>query len=133
MKKSTFSRLMRSLVVALALGASVAKADYIDYQNDTFEEGNLLSPFVYKRKSYEHEREVRVVHWRSDETQLGQKEPKATPPGVLKAVNLNQLISNVFVSPDSAAWFASLVESVMRRYGINAPVKQSDLKATPIF
>jgi len=34
---------------------------YIDYNTDRIRSGNVLVPFMHKRKSYEHEKEIRGV------------------------------------------------------------------------
>ena len=39
----------------------VGKLRYIDYTKDRIPEGNVFYPIMYKRKSFEHERELRVV------------------------------------------------------------------------
>lgn len=35
---------------------------YIDYKKDWIPEKNMFYPFVHKRKSYEHEKEVRAIY-----------------------------------------------------------------------
>ena len=38
---------------------------YLDYTTDTVPEGNAYAPFIYKRKSFEHERELHSLLWTS--------------------------------------------------------------------
>lgn len=39
----------------------VGMVKYLDYEAEHIDPGNILSAFVYKRKSFEHEREVRAL------------------------------------------------------------------------
>jgi hypothetical protein len=48
-------------------------------------------------------------------------------------VALNELIENVHVSPTAPAWFYTLVEDVVNRYGFKFKVRQSDMADKPIF
>jgi hypothetical protein len=44
---------------------------YIDYEKQWFQEGNVLTAFMHKRRSFEHEREVRIIvpKWPADWSQ----------------------------------------------------------------
>ena len=76
--RSTRARLIRSLpprddeVVALhvkrkpdgcpeALPVYVGEVTYINYESEIFPDHNSYLPFIYKRRSFEHERELRAV------------------------------------------------------------------------
>jgi hypothetical protein len=48
------------------------------------------------------------------------------------AVNLPQLVEEVFVAPDAPAWIADVVRSVTGRYGFIFNVRQSDLARDPV-
>src|SRR5690348_8918219 len=41
----------------------IGKIKYIDYRKDSIELGNIFSPYLRKRKSFEHESEVRLILW----------------------------------------------------------------------
>lgn len=43
--------------------AEVATVQYIDYETEWIPEGNVITPFLRKRKSFEHERELRAIIW----------------------------------------------------------------------
>lgn len=85
-------------------------------------------PFVHKRKSFEHENEIRVVHSRGS-----WGEDKTPPNGIWKPVSLEQLISRIYISPNSDQWFKELVERTTKRYGLEKVVQQSDINAAPLF
>jgi len=107
----------------------IGKISYIDYAKDLIPDGNLFHPFLYKRKSFEHEQEVRAIicnyHGIPSETDR--------PAGLNVEVDLAKLIAAIHVSPTAPAWFAGLVESVVATYRCNVPVVQSSLTDEPIF
>ncbi len=122
---TTAGRLVQSLATYNKT-VELSYVKYIDYKKDWMPEGNGYFPFVHKRKSFEHEREVRALIWRSD---LGQANAP-TPPGISVPISLPTLIQEVFVAPTASTWFKPLIESLLRRYELKVPVQQSDLSRT---
>jgi hypothetical protein len=116
----------------------IGEVKYIDYTNDITNSLSELRMFLYKRKNFEHEHEVRAI---TSFASIMDNKLKAhtLEAGKMKGyyVTLNPeiLIENVFISPSSPKWQIKLVESVMYRYGLNRKVHQSDLLSTkkPIF
>lgn len=109
----------------------MGKIRYIDYHNDQFKsEGlcDIFEPVMTKRKSFEHERELRAVIW---ETSISIK--RTDDGSVLAPVNLKELIKGIFVSPDSPSWLRGTVESVAGKYDIEVPVKLSQLSQEPLY
>ena len=112
---------------------------YLDYEKDSFAWDNSLFPVCHKRKSFEHENEVRLIWWLKslDNFRLVKAEegvPKRgifASPGRLVKVDLPRLVQQVYVSPISQGWFRDVVESVTRKYGLDCPVIQSDLYRDP--
>lgn len=107
---------------------------YIDYESEWMPEGNTFYPIMHKRKSYEHEKEVRAVIQRLP---IGEKMIEVgkhnTQPGVSVPVVLDNLIVNIFVAPTAPTWLFDLVTAVSVRYNVSAPVKKSDLFSAPVF
>lgn len=91
---------------------------YIDYRSEHIPEGNGFWPFAFKRRAFEHEREMRLVT---------QAVSPPGSPGAFMPVDLNTMIDSVYVAPNSATWFRELIESVSRKYGLAFPVRQSSL------
>jgi hypothetical protein len=91
---------------------------YLDYDKDNMPARHELDPFFCKRKSFEYEREVRVV-WRADAAfdQLGRYLP----------ASLEQLIEEVVISPTAEVWFEDLVRSVTKKYGLDLGIAESKL------
>ena len=108
---------------------------YVDYEKEWIPEKNILAPFLYKRKSFEHEREIRAIINKlniSDykEIKLVNEE---TPEGVWIHISLKKIIQNVYVSPNSSNWFFDLVQSVVSVYNLNVPVLRSSLDEEPFY
>jgi hypothetical protein len=104
---------------------------YISYEDDEIPLEHLLWPFIHKRRSFEHERELRALMVDERRAFAG-KEP---PPdgGAWVKTPLAGLIDAVYVAPDAEPWVRELVERVSRRYGLDTPVRQSALDKDPLF
>jgi hypothetical protein len=112
----------------------IGKVNYIDFKKDWIPEGNSFSPFIYKRKSFEHEKELRLLHQLNIPSNNGAIDYSAGSPvqfGKSISCDINTLIENIYVSPTSAEWFHELVNSMCKRLGLIKPVLQSDLKELP--
>lgn len=107
---------------------------YIDYESEWIDAGNLLSPFVHKRKSFEHEREVRAVitKWPTGETGFDFAQ-ETIGHGLKLRVDLERLIENIYVAPSAPNWFSGLVSAVVQRYGYSFSVVHSRLNEQPVF
>lgn len=107
---------------------------YIDYNTDWLPEGNSLYPFMHKRKSFEHEREVRALIQDIDATIDNLVAGKANnSTGQLVPIEVNDLISAIHVAPTSSSRLVDLVAEVASKYEISADVRRSDLYSEPVF
>lgn len=100
---------------------------YLDYQNlESFiKEFDSVAPFLHKRKSFEYEREIRIII---------EDPPHHTHSGISLTIDLERLIQKVYVSPTSPGWFTDILIKVCGDYRIDpAKVTQSDLKKDPIW
>jgi hypothetical protein len=63
-------------------------------------EGYTYYPFVHKRKSFEHEKEIRVIH------SVFHKPHEESPfeYGSNIKVNSDRLIKNIYVQPNAPRW-----------------------------
>lgn len=136
---TTWGRLKETLSTDLNLfGGAVS---YLDYETEPLPEDNGLSIYCYKRISFRHEQEVRLVaqnylgpmvdHGLEHPFEPGNEHPSfedARRTGVVRVpVELESLIGGVRVSPAAQAWFARMVMEVTTRCGGEWPVVQSDL------
>ena len=112
---------------------SIGRVKYIDYDTDTIPAGNIYFPFMYKRKKFEIEKEVRVA---INALPLGSDCIDITQDicelGKYYDVNFAVLVKEIIVSPKAEYWFVDLVNTLVSRYGLNVPVYQSKLKVNPI-
>lgn len=101
---------------------------YIDYETDWLPEGNSFYPFLHKRKSFEHERELRAV-FQKIPTADGKLDfsKKIFGKGINIPVNLDTLIERIYISPEAEAWFVGLVTSIINKFNLNKEIKQSSL------
>jgi len=111
----------------------IGQIKYIDYKKDIIWP-NLggYAQYMHKRKSFEHEKELRALVWKSEPDEFLGGKPR-TENGIYVSANLNTLIEKIVVSPESPQWVATLVKNIVKRYGIRKRVEISNLNARPIF
>lgn len=110
----------------------------IDYDTEVMEGGldeGERYPFYYKRKSYEHEQEFRLLIQDFASAKGPSISESITPRrlGLYVPVDLNKLIEKVYVAPSSTKWLHKLVESITKKYGLDKDVVQSSLNEKPIY
>jgi len=132
--QSTFGRLKASFDVYVEDTVYIGKVKYIDFEKDWLPEGNILYPFMHKRKSFEHERELRAIIVRLA-TKDGQLDltTNVFDEGIYVNVNLDTLIERLHVSPTAPIWFSDLVRSVARKYDLKKETAQSSLADGPVY
>ena len=114
----------------------IGKVNYIDYENDSIPEGNIFFPIMHKRKSFEHEQELRAVtsKWAlSPHTEQVNATLEPIEFGIDIPVNIKTLIENIYIAPTAPLWFAELVRLILARYELNVPVKQSSINDKPLY
>ncbi len=130
--QSTYAKLKRSLTddAKIFLG----KVRYIDYDTESIDPGNVLSPFVHKRKSFEHEQEIRALlsKWPTGESGIDFTQ-ETIEHGLQVKVDIETLIERIYVAPSAPAWFTDLVKAVVIRYGYSFEVVHSKLNENPVF
>jgi hypothetical protein len=132
--QSTFRRLRDSLSGMPDTHVFIGKVEYIDYNTDWLPEGNMLYPFVHKRKSFEHERELRAVVQKYPASGAGlNSSTEVFQDGLYVPVDLQVLIERIYVSPSSTDWFFDLVKSVVSKYGPTKEVVRSSLSEGPVY
>lgn len=131
--QSTYNRLCDSFCNTES-DVYIGKVHYVDYEEEFIPEWNAFSPYVYKRKSFEHEKELRAVIQEVPAHPVEDKLDWSILPrgfGANVNVDLEILIENVYVAPTSPQWVYDLVKSVMKKYGINRDVIKSNLYTNP--
>jgi hypothetical protein len=122
------------------------RVSYVDPATQLLLDDTFQSPFMFKRKSFEHEQEARLILWANGaagpderrgrapdfDVDIYYSDPTTAKPGHYVPVDLNKLVSRVYVSPDSPMWIEEVVEAIVRRFGYNFPVVKSDLDSDPL-
>ena len=112
----------------------IGAVNYIDYDRTPIPERNFFFPFVHKRKSFEHEQELRVVLPRTtDPLRMANEVVPVPDGGEYVPVDLGRLVRGVYVAPTAPLWQEDLVRSVIDRYGFYFEVVRSRLGDDPIF
>jgi hypothetical protein len=133
--KTTFQALSDSIscdVKKLWIG----NVEYVDFNNTPTPRGNHYYSIFLKRKSFEHEKEVRVFYGEHPNDYYANKPIPDEPKykfGFNLSVDLHTLIKEIYVSPNAATWLYELILKVTKRYRIEANVIQSDLYKSPLF
>ena len=130
--QSTFKRLTESFNDYLEDEVCIGKVRYIDYENEWLPEGNLFYPFLHKRKSFEHEHELRAIILYSGDEGIDLTR-ESSDLGMHIPVNLDILIEKIFVSPTAPKWFNDLITSIIAKYNLKKEVIQSSLANDPVY
>ncbi len=147
--KSTYKRLIESFPefdgvdkghnadrTSKELAVHVGVVHYVDYECPHLPQ---VPKVLRKRKSFEHEREIRAV---ATETAWGdspaldvdhQPKTRFEGGGDYVPTDLGTLIEGIYVSPEAPSWFFKLVRSTVRRFELDSRIHQSDLGRDPVF
>jgi hypothetical protein len=120
--QSTIGRLQKALKPETNFTQYIGEVNYIDYKKEYIPFDDLFFPFLFKRKSFQYEREVRII---SDIS-----ESKITINDGLKInVDINQLIEKIYIHPKSENWYKKLVIQLVSELGFNFEIEKSDLES----
>lgn len=131
--QSTYRKLRESITDDEKIYLGVVK--YIDYEKEWIDAANnFLSPFVHKRKSFEHEREVRALLTKYPIGETGFNYRQETiAHGVKIRVDVERLVEKIYVAPSAPDWLSGLVSAVAQRYDYTFEVVHSKLNEQPLF
>lgn len=130
--QSSYASLKKSLIDDEDILVGMVK--YLDYDSDFISSCNTITPFIHKRKSFEHEQEIRalVIKWPVGDNGIDLSTDTIEYGLEIKA-DIERLIERIYISPTAPAWFADLVRAVITRYGYNFEVVHSMLNENPVF
>jgi hypothetical protein len=133
--KTTFMRLSDSLDKANSDAIAIGMVKYIDYVKEWMNQRYTIHfPFLHKQKSFEHEKELRAftelptvgpvtvkpdigpsyVEYVKDTTDPKQR----TESGKFVSVDINKLISKLYVSPRVSSSDIDLIRDIAEKYGL---------------
>ena len=93
-----------------------------------FNTNEVLNYIVHKRKSFEHEREIRAVIY-DNNINFERVDVKA----LIVPIDIGNLVEEIFVSPTSQASLSEVVTGLAEKYGLKAPVRQSQVNDPPAY
>ena len=111
------------------------KVNYIDFEREYIPEGNGFIPLIHKRRSFQHENEVRAMFQYTLSVPAGETpDPDWVQPGGLELpVDLSDFIDAVHVNPEAPQWVHQIVETVCDKFGLKVPVLKSDLDKDAVY
>ncbi|MFM1754020.1 MAG: hypothetical protein RLZZ236_959 [Bacteroidota bacterium] len=120
--QSTIGRLQKALEPEKNLKQYIGQVNYIDYKKEYIPFDDLFFPFLFKRKSFQYEREVRIISDTS-ETSI------TINDGIKINVDISQLIDKIYIHPKSENWYKNLVIELVSKLGFDIAIEKSDLES----
>jgi hypothetical protein len=132
--QSTYNHLVECIKKYDEFNIFIGKIRYMDYNTEVIPVGQLLLPLITKRKSFEHEIELRALIWTLQHGKNKIVDNKfASTLGLSVPVDLDVLIEKIYVSPEAPDWLLILIQAMVDRFQLDKPVKQSDLASDPLY
>ncbi|MFT5251078.1 MAG: hypothetical protein ACI87N_000046 [Flavobacteriales bacterium] len=120
--QSTIGRLQKALNPENNYKQFIGEVNYIDYKKEYIPFDDMFFPFLFKRKSFQYEREVRIITDVAD--------TKITLNDGLKInVDISQLIEKIYIHPKSENWYKNLVIELVEKLGFDFTIEKSDLES----
>jgi len=120
--QSTIGRLQKAVRRENNFDQYIGEVNYIDYKKEYIPFDDLFFPFLFKRKSFQYEREVRIL------TDTSKSDIKLND-GIKINVDLKQLIEKIYIHPKSENWYKKLVIELVERLGFGFEIEKSDLES----
>lgn len=120
--QSTIGRLQKALKPEINYSQFIGEVNYIDYKKEYIPFDNMFFPFMFKRKSFQYEREIRII------SDLSENNIKIND-GIKIDVDINQLIEKIYIHPKSENWYKKLVIELVSKLDYNIEIEKSDLES----
>ncbi|WP_343695364.1 hypothetical protein [Flavobacterium sp.] len=120
--QSTIGRLQKAVKPESNFDQYIGEVNYIDYKKEYIPFDDLFFPFLFKRKSFQYEREVRIL------TDTSKNDIKLND-GIKINVDINQLIEKIYIHPKSENWYKKLVIELVERLDFGFEIEKSDLES----
>ncbi len=120
--QSTIGRLQKALNPEKNLEQYIGQVNYIDYKKEYIPFNDMFFPFLFKRKSFQYEREVRIISDTS-KTKININD------GIKINVDINELIDKIYIHPKSENWYKNLVIQLVSQLGFDIIIEKSDLES----
>ena len=120
--QSTIGRLKEALQPEKETKQYIGEVNYIDYKKEYIPFDDNFFPFLFKRKSFQYEREVRII---TDVTEQN----ISINDGLKINVDINVLIEKIYIHPKSENWYKKLVIELVTQLGFDFEIEKSDLES----
>ncbi|MGO4905835.1 hypothetical protein [Flavobacterium sp. W20_MBD1_R3] len=120
--QSTIGRLQESLAPEINFEQYIGEVNYIDYKKEHIPFDDLFFPFLFKRKSFQYEGEVRII------TDIGTNGITINE-GLKINIDINRLIKKIYIHPKSENWYKNLVIQLVKQLGFDFTIEKSDLES----
>lgn len=136
---STFERLKASFDCFTADVVFIGKVKYIDYNKVSIPMGNAYEPYIHKRESFSHEKELRCLidltpyptFFRQCKTTNQVIFYLPGEPGVNVPIDLTTLIEGIHLAPNTPEWIVTALKDLLIKYKLDKLVRVSNLYAVP--
>lgn len=119
--QSTYKRLKNCLQDD-KINQYIGEVNYIDYKKDHIPFDDDFFPFLFKRKSFQYENEIRII---SDVSPMN----LSVNEGLKIKVDINTMIDKLYIHPKSENWYKKLVIEVVNKLGYHFEIEKSDLES----
>ena len=120
--QSTIGRLQKALKPETNINQYIGEVNYIDYKKEYIPFDDMFFPFLFKRKSIQYEREVRII------SDISDSKIKIND-GLKINVDISELIEKIYIHPKSENWYKNLVIQLVSELGFNFHIEKSDLES----
>lgn len=117
--QTTYQKLKESIIDSRDV--YLGEVRYVDYKTTKLDNNNFWTIVMHKRISFSHEHELRAIVDGNKYAAEGEE----TEKGIYIQVNVESLIENIYVAPQSPDWFMDAVNSVVNRYGYGFAAQRS--------
>src|SRR5690606_41869587 len=90
----------------------IGEVNYNDYKKEHIPFDDDFFPFLFKRKSFQYEHEVRVI---TDVSHLDMN----VNEGVKVLIDINEMVDKLYIHPKSDNWYKKLVSERINSLGFN--------------
>lgn len=122
----------KSLAKCLPDDVFFGMVTYINYEQEVINFGNSLNYISHKRASFAHEREARGVIWSRASPSLNRKTVNENR-GMVVSVDVKELIKEIYLSPSANPPLLEVITKLVKDFGLNILVKQSEVNAGPTY
>ena len=120
--QSTIGRLQKALKPEINYSQFIGEVNYIDYKKEYIPFDDMFFPFMFKRKSFQYERAIRII------SDLSENNIKIND-GIKIEVDISQLIEKIYIHPKSENWYKKLVIDLVSKLDYTIEIEKSDLES----